>query len=1108
MEALSGSSIRKPTASGPRTLGSLQPLQLVSFLLAHRDSFHPSALRLSRGTFYLAQLGTFHLAATPDGTAHQDLGVCDMLSPIQAKMEILVQMEIRFNGVLSFLPMSSVRSGNRVRGFNANRWFFAAAVFGVVLLLLCVQRMWAQGLQPSTRWNAQYTPIYFDTFENLAPALGPAFILEAAGSFTSNPSEVIAGTGSIKGSYSGTNTFTGYLQTSSSVLPFAASHAYQVKFQYKILTAATNGFPVGFHSVAGGSAANSIAGIATTVTGPAGATGTATVNAMLGAYTDYYFFWGINGTGAISIDNIQVIDGATGKVIASEDAEGTAVGPGPGLILNPAGSITTDPALVIGGKASVRLTGSATLSTKPAVLQLAPNTTYIVEFQYHLLNYGTADDPVRVTFQSAGQPTLSGASLLKTAPVAGTFSSGAQTAGAASYTLNISVNSEADIVLDNLTLFRQDAVQTSVQPGSKLPALPDPRLGGLFNLGTPYGFVRNSGLLADGLSVDEIEGRLAFWDVIAALSPNAQTSSPDSIRRLRQLNPNAVILPLRDAQDQQQGLTANNMAPDYQFLQGIADAWYLRDSAGNYVIESNVTFLEMNISPYCPVVNGQTYFSYLLQWLSQTIFPSGIWDGVYFDSLLAAASFYIPNVRDPARFDVDYSGIGMRDTIAWVNDMNKDATSGMLEQFRTMAGDAQLVVGNSGPTVTLDLAPYVNGYKFECMNAVWNDGIFRGSPSPINHQVGWRSQFDAYRQMEANELPPRINIIQGCSGEVPGVPPNFTATPTFVVGALQNHRLTMGTALLGDGFYSYDAGGGSGNGTPQWLDEYSVDSAGNAVEDRTKKGYLGQALSVATELTSPGILQVEETFDGGPRLPASFTANNGTSGSVYVTTIPGEVIQGTGSLVIDNPDHTQAGTVSAIYAPKIPLTGADQWLLTFDWHILETLDGNTDSPTFQVYLIDGWGGDFYAAPGVVKGDSGTAHLPIAAPQTSQPSEIIFEVTRGGGKVAIDNIRIYQGGVGPWRRDFENGFVLVNPLAQPHTFSASDLAGVLNRTGIHRISGTQAPDINNGQPVTDSLTLGPFDAIILLADRMRSRVPRWPERSPALHRRARDRTIHR
>src|ERR1035437_9731018 len=32
-------------------LGSSQPVQLIPFLLAHRDSFHPLALRLSRGTF-------------------------------------------------------------------------------------------------------------------------------------------------------------------------------------------------------------------------------------------------------------------------------------------------------------------------------------------------------------------------------------------------------------------------------------------------------------------------------------------------------------------------------------------------------------------------------------------------------------------------------------------------------------------------------------------------------------------------------------------------------------------------------------------------------------------------------------------------------------------------------------------------------------------------------------------------------------------------------------------------------------------------------------------------------------------------------------------------
>ena len=42
-----------------------QPFQPISFLLAHCDSFHLSSFRLSRGTFYFAQLGTSHFAATP-----------------------------------------------------------------------------------------------------------------------------------------------------------------------------------------------------------------------------------------------------------------------------------------------------------------------------------------------------------------------------------------------------------------------------------------------------------------------------------------------------------------------------------------------------------------------------------------------------------------------------------------------------------------------------------------------------------------------------------------------------------------------------------------------------------------------------------------------------------------------------------------------------------------------------------------------------------------------------------------------------------------------------------------------------------------------------------
>jgi len=51
-------------------LRPFQPLQPISFLLVHRDSVHPSSFPPSRGTFYFAQLGTSHFAATEPGSSN------------------------------------------------------------------------------------------------------------------------------------------------------------------------------------------------------------------------------------------------------------------------------------------------------------------------------------------------------------------------------------------------------------------------------------------------------------------------------------------------------------------------------------------------------------------------------------------------------------------------------------------------------------------------------------------------------------------------------------------------------------------------------------------------------------------------------------------------------------------------------------------------------------------------------------------------------------------------------------------------------------------------------------------------------------------------------
>jgi hypothetical protein len=151
------------------------------------------------------------------------------------------------------------------------------------------------------------------------PTLGPAFELTAEGGFTSNPNAVIDGSYSIEGSYNGTGAYTAFLETIPSVLPLIPNHLYEVTFRYKILTTPSAGFDMLFLSQTGAAAGSFLPSVK--ITGQAGDTGTSTLSVTLGPYTDYQALWQIQGTGAISVDDIQIVDGVSGDVIATANAE-------------------------------------------------------------------------------------------------------------------------------------------------------------------------------------------------------------------------------------------------------------------------------------------------------------------------------------------------------------------------------------------------------------------------------------------------------------------------------------------------------------------------------------------------------------------------------------------------------------------------------------------------------------------------------------------------------------------------------------------------------------------------------------------------------------------
>lgn len=151
------------------------------------------------------------------------------------------------------------------------------------------------------------------------PILNNGFVLATAGSTTTVKNEVIKGNGSIKGSYTERNSYTPYIYTNPEIIKLVPGQTYTVTFQYKIIATPDKGFEVLFYSPLGGKAGIWLQ--SHVITGVKGETGTATLTNTLDNFTDYRINWNIMATGSIVIDDIKIINTATGRVIVKENVE-------------------------------------------------------------------------------------------------------------------------------------------------------------------------------------------------------------------------------------------------------------------------------------------------------------------------------------------------------------------------------------------------------------------------------------------------------------------------------------------------------------------------------------------------------------------------------------------------------------------------------------------------------------------------------------------------------------------------------------------------------------------------------------------------------------------
>ena len=734
----------------------------------------------------------------------------------------------------------------------------------------------------------------------------------------------------------------------------------------------------------------------------------------------------------------------------------------------------------IQGFTSIKMDPYTMLFTDPEALPIEPNTYYVFEFDYRLLSSSTEKVNMEISFMPAdsmsSEEKVCCQSMFSNEATEGTFSGGALTASQTNYRLRLFTTEDTSIIVDNIKLYRVDSLPRLDQPEEwqRLMDLPYPRLGN-YQMGNTFTIAYSGqGMMPDkpenelAYVLSRVEERLSLYDVVAGLDIAEQSMFTGFTKRMRDKNPDIVLIPYRLYPEQSterypsQGATIDLK---YVFMDGMAEEWYVHYTDGERV--ENVYWPELyhaNIYQGCPVVDGQTYQDYLLDWTTGVIMASGLWDGVFYDDLMGSINHAIRYAHNPSLLDFDIDGDGERDeTPALVSEKTRASTISYLERLREEVGDLELVIGNQGSSPHLAFAHYLNGYQFED----WDEGWY--TEHIERSEAAWCRSMSEYLYVQEHEMVPQINIMTLYGKPVGGGAGNpdhdwIEATETQIT----QHRFGIGSALLGDGFYEFDLW--DCRSAPTWFDEFSVDEAGVAVEDRAYKGYLGMPLGDPIELASASTTVWEEDFEAGS-MPSSLTDE---TQHVYVSHEAEDVITGTGSLVIDNPDHTTSidYVEATTKASVVALEPGKTYVFEFDWEILETLDD-----TFVVAIIGSDGiVDSYWHTSEVKGDAGKTRFHVTFP-TGSDYKICFQLMSGGGKIAIDNIRVTEGGAGPWRRDFENGFVLVNPLNKPYTFNAEELAGAYSRTGIKRILGTQAPDVNNGEPVTDTLTLQPFDAII-------------------------------
>jgi len=771
-----------------------------------------------------------------------------------------------------------------------------------------------------------------------------------------------------------------------------------------------------------------------------------------------------------------------------------------GLVLAvPGTSITTNASDVINGSRSVRLLGTTNITIPSSLNILQPGETYVIEYSYKVLQESGGDASVSI---SASWTDSNGLNLQAPGgPKDGINPSQGRDsrtisipAGASSIMLNIS-GLGGDVIIDDLDIYR---IASRV-----FPATPPLIKAGFPRLSNYNLFLLSETAVRNNDSLDNVVSTLGLYDFINGLEANhIGTTAIGEVLELRKINPDIILVPYFESFIAQ--LPATPAPPQSlrlldQYNAGLQESWFMHDPAGVRLEEPLYPGnYQMNHTIFGGVVDGYHYNDYARHYLTRTVLPVGLWDGIHFDE-----SIWFPNplLTDANPFTSSEAGVfppidldndGIAEPMTELKDAWRNAFFDYFFRYSDKLGYSKIIFGNSGeiPSKPSVLNQFNGAQReFSLVYRLEADGDWDTTASG-----GWYDMMQRYdiamRFLRAPQLP-----SYEFTGYLLGTPSGFQTAnnlpdreKTLESRDFRRMRLGLTSVLLGDGFFGYDYV--DNTTTPLWFDEYAVNSSGIPEKSLAAKGYLGQPLAVAEELGFPANVLVDIDFE---TLPVSLPPGVFFGPNVAFTSQPGQAVDGQSSMIVTIPASNPQVELLMYTDPTV--LGLDQgktYNIMLDYRILDYQPVTQQGVFTTNFARQSTGqGPVLASATLWNADAGLTGKLRTAFKVDAADYLVRMLMIEAGTIAFDNIKIVEGTGGVWRRDFENGIVLVNPTPEAILVPQADIDGPLFRSGVRRIQGVQDPLVNNGSAVTDGITIPSGDGIILLADRIQPVSPGIP-----------------